>query len=102
MQKTLITLTLCASIIGASVWYARAVDQKSQTVQSVKEKKGGQVTIVTHEATYAPSGESTDALKARIDEALERVGRVEEWNNQLEERITKLEEKAEIKTIKTE
>jgi uncharacterized protein YxeA len=108
MKKILTILTICVAIIGGTIWYARAIDLKqSQVTQTVKERKDGQVTIVTQEAAPVSAGKDADSIKARCDEALERVGKAEEWLNRIEEdkakqdeRITKIEEKAGIATEK--
>jgi hypothetical protein len=100
MKKTLIILTICAAIIGGTIWYARAVETKTQQALVTKERQDGQVTIVTHEAAPVSVGKDADSLKARCDEAIERVGKAEEWLNKIEEadakrdeKITKLEDK---------
>ena len=93
INQTILTVAIAGAIIGTSILYARAVDVKTQRVMQTSEKKDGQVTVVQHTAAPVSVGKDADSLKARCDEAINRVARVEDWMNQLEERLGKLEGK---------
>lgn len=101
MKKTLIILAISAAVIGATVLYAKAVETKTQRAVITSEKKDGQVTIVQQTAAPIQADKTSDALKQRCDEALDRVGQAEKRIGKLEERMDKLEGK-EPEKIKEE